>query len=126
MTSMTRRGARARHLHRPRRGLGLGALAVIAGVAGCGEEAPPPAAIRPVRAVVVEPETMANTYSAPGEIRARYETPIAFRLSGKMLSRKIDVGSIVKAGDAIAVLDDHDQRNAVDAAKSDGVSAQSA
>jgi RND family efflux transporter MFP subunit len=126
MTSMTRRGARANHLRRPMRGFGFGALAVVAAVAACGEEVPPPTAIRPVRVVVVEPETAANTYSAPGEIRARYETPIAFRLSGKMLSRKVDVGSIVKAGDQIAVLDDHDQRNALDAAKSDVFSAQSA
>src|SRR5262249_20300995 len=85
----------------------------------CSEDAPPAAPIRPVRTVVVDPEPLSNTYSAPGEIRARYETPIAFRLSGKILARKVDVGSVVKAGDQIAVLDDRDQRNALDAAKSD-------
>jgi len=110
---------------KPRR-TALGLLAILATASACGDKAPPAAPLRPVRTVVVDPETLANTYSAPGEIRARYETPIAFRLSGKMLSRKVDVGSVVKAGDQIAVLDDRDQRNALDAAKSDVFSAQSA
>ena len=104
---------------------GVVALAVAAILASCGDEAPPPAPVRPVRTVVIEPETTANTYTASGEIRARYETPVAFRLSGTIIARNIDVGSVVKAGDQIAVLDDRDQRNAVESAKSDVFSATS-
>jgi RND family efflux transporter MFP subunit len=104
---------------------GIWCAAAALSVAACGKEEAPPPPIRPVRAIVVEPQAAANTYSAPGEIRARYETPIAFRLSGKMIARKVDVGMVVRLGEQIALLDDKDQRNAVDTAKSDVFAAQS-
>jgi RND family efflux transporter MFP subunit len=112
---------------RPPRLRMLSALALLAGlaVAACGKPPAPSAEIRPVRSIVINPQDTTDAYTAPGEIRARYETPIAFRLSGRMLARKVDVGSLVKEGDQIALLDDRDQRNALDAAKSDVFSAQS-
>src|SRR4051794_25564569 len=85
---------------------GIWCAAAALSVAACGKEEAPPPPIRPVRAIVVEPQASANTYSAPGEIRARYETPIAFRLSGKMIARKVDVGMVVRLGEQIALLDD--------------------
>jgi RND family efflux transporter MFP subunit len=75
--------------------------------------------------LVVQPEDSTDVFTAPGEIRARYETPIAFRLSGRMIVRKVDVGAVVREGDQIALLDDRDQRNALDAAKSEVFAAQS-
>jgi RND family efflux transporter MFP subunit len=125
MTTMTRREPRAGDARR-RGGLAaLGVLAIAGALAACGDQAAPPAPVRPVRTVVVEPEATSDTFTAPGEIRARYETPIAFRINGKMITRKVDVGTVVKQGDQIAVLDDRDEKNALDAAKSDVFSAQS-
>ena len=104
----------------------LGGLALAAAASACGEPPAPPAVVRPVRTVVVAPEDTANTFTTPGEIRSRFEIPVAFRLNGKMLTRKVDVGATVKAGDLLATLDDRDQKNAVDSAKSDVFAAQSA
>jgi RND family efflux transporter MFP subunit len=126
MMAMTRREPRVGVTRRRCRALaGLGVLAIAGAIAACGEQAAPPAPVRPVRTVVIEPEASSNTFTAPGEIRARYETPIAFRINGKMIARKVDVGTVVKQGDQIAVLDDRDEKNALDAAKSDVFSAQS-
>ena len=101
------------------------ALLFASAVAACGKPATPEATVRPVRSVVVEPKEAQESFTAPGEIRARYETPIAFRLSGRLIVRKVDVGSVVNEGDQIALVDDRDQRNALDAAKSEVFSAQS-
>jgi membrane fusion protein, multidrug efflux system len=120
MFLMTIGGAQARHR------VGCFALALAALVAACNEPPAPPAPVRPVRTIVIDPEQTTNTYSAAGEIKARYETPLAFRLSGHMIRRDIDVGTVVKASDPIAALDDRDARNAVDAAEADVFAAQSA
>lgn len=120
---MTTRGARARQR---RWCVAFGALAITASLVACGEPAPPPAPIRPVRAVIVDPDRTANTYSVAGEIKARFEVPLGFRVSGKMITRNVDVGAVVKAGESIAMIDDRDARNALDAAKSNLFAAQSA
>jgi RND family efflux transporter MFP subunit len=104
----------------------LCALAIAVVVAACDNPPPPPAVIRPVRTVVVDPEGTANTFSVAGEIKARYESPIGFRISGKLLARKVDVGTVVKTGDTLAQLDDKDERNALDSAESSVTSARAA
>ena len=44
-----------------------------------------------------------NTYS--GEIRARHETQLGFRVGGKIIERLVDAGTRVKAGQALMRLD---------------------
>ena len=61
-------------------------------------------------------EDDSNIYS--GEIRARYETVLGFRIGGKIVERKVDVGAEVKAGQLLARLDAADtglQENAANA-----------
>lgn len=94
------------------------AVAALA-VTGCGDTRPKPAEIRPVRSVVVEPMPIEDDRRAVGEIRARYESDLAFRVSGKIVSRTVDVGVTVKKGDLLARLDDQDYRNRLRAAESD-------
>lgn len=93
-------------------------LTVVALLAGCGREAsPPPADIRPVRAEQVAP-TRANSQGRyAGEIRARYETALAFRVAGRVSARQVEVGTQVKAGQVIATLDPQDYALAVRAAQ---------
>lgn len=43
-----------------------------------------------------------------GEIRARQETVLSFRVGGKLLSRQVDAGATVQAGQILARLDDAD------------------
>src|SRR4249919_3520920 len=40
-----------------------------------------------------------------GEIRAREESPLSFRVAGKLVRRDVDVGAHVRQGDVLAVLD---------------------
>lgn len=48
-----------------------------------------------------------------GEVRARYEATVGFRVGGKMVERLVDVGARVRAGQPLARLDPADARLAV-------------
>jgi RND family efflux transporter MFP subunit len=87
-------------------------------LAACGKSPPPPPAPRAVIAQVVgtKPADGANVYS--GEVRARYENDLAFRVGGKAVARYVDVGAPVKKGQALARLDPQDAQLAVEAARS--------
>jgi len=98
----------------------LVASAVVAvALSGCGRHdvAAPPEP-RTVLAQIVTPTTaeLGNVYS--GEVRARHESDLAFRVGGKMVTRQVDVGSAVRKGAALARLDPQDARLAVDASRS--------
>lgn len=74
----------------------------------------------PVRAVQVITVGRARTVierSVTGSVVARYETPIGFRVGGKILSRAVEVGQFVRAGDPLFTLDPSDYRAAVAAAE---------
>lgn len=45
-----------------------------------------------------------------GEVKSRYESNQSFRISGKIIERKVDVGSLVKKGQLLARLDAADTR----------------
>jgi len=59
-----------------------------------------------------------------GEVRARYEPKVGFRVGGKILRRLVNVGERVKAGTVIAELDATDYRLAVDSLAAQLKSAQ--
>ncbi|MBZ0068890.1 MAG: efflux RND transporter periplasmic adaptor subunit [Thiobacillus sp.] len=87
-------------------------------LAGCTPEAPPPPDdIRPVRAeqVGMRSEQQGTRYA--GEVRARHETDLAFRVAGRVQTRTVEVGTQVKAGQVIATLDPQDYALAVNAAQ---------
>ena len=81
------------------------------------QEAQAPAP-RPVIAQVVgaKPAEGANVYS--GEVRARYENDLAFRVGGKVVARFVDVGATVKKGEQLARLDPQDAQLGVESARS--------
>jgi RND family efflux transporter MFP subunit len=93
-------------------------LAAALLAAACAKTPPPTPAPRAVIAQVVgtKPADGANVYS--GEVRARHENDLAFRVGGKVVVRFVDVGSVVQKGQALARLDPQDARLAVDAARS--------
>jgi RND family efflux transporter MFP subunit len=49
-----------------------------------------------------------------GEVRARVESRLGFRVGGKLLRRQVEAGQRVKAGDVLAQLDPQDYRLAAD------------
>ena len=86
--------------------------------AGCGREAPSPSAdIRPVRAEQVGVRAKYSGTRYAGEVRARHETELAFRVAGRVQTRAVEVGTQVKAGQVIATLDPQDYALAVGAAQ---------
>jgi RND family efflux transporter MFP subunit len=58
-------------------------------------------------------------------VRARYETRLSFRLPGQMLARKVEVGSRVKEGQTVAVLDSRDAELAASSARASLAQAES-
>jgi membrane fusion protein, multidrug efflux system len=92
----------------------MAAVAVLA--AGCAKQEAKIENPRPVRSAVVA-ESGAEEWVLSGEVRARYETRLAFRLPGQMLERKVEVGERVQAGQAVARLDARDVRLAESSAR---------
>ena len=86
-------------------------LAMLAGlvlVSACGKPPLPPESPRPVVTRIVGGNGGGETSAYTGEVRSRYETQLAFRVSGKIAARLVDVGARVKAGDVLARLDPAD------------------
>ena len=84
-------------------------LACILLLTACGQEAAAPAAPRP--ALVIQPQpTGASADSYPGEVRARFEPELAFRIGGKVSKRLVEEGQRVKADQPLAELDPQDVR----------------
>jgi multidrug efflux system membrane fusion protein len=59
-----------------------------------------------------------------GEVRAREESPLSFRVGGNLVRREVDVGDRVKRGDLLAVLDPGDFRLEAQSAQAQVASAQ--
>jgi RND family efflux transporter MFP subunit len=66
---------------------------------------------------VVESSAGVQTYT--GTVRPRYETDVGFRVGGKLITRKVEIGDRVSAGQVLAVLDPTDFDLAVKAAEND-------
>ena len=73
--------------------------------------------IRPVRYIVVNRDAIEDQFLLTGQLRARDEVSLAFRLSGKLIERLVDVGDMVKAGQIVARLDPENEKNARNAAE---------
>jgi multidrug efflux system membrane fusion protein len=92
-----------------RRALSFALPAALLLLTACGQEAAPPAAPRP--ALVIQPQpTGASADSYPGEVRARFEPELAFRIAGKVSKRLVEEGQRVKADQPLAELDPQDVR----------------
>ena len=85
------------------------ALAVmVALMSACGSDHAPVDARRPVW--VVQPQPGGGAALAfPGEVRAREESPLSFRVGGKLVRRAVDAGARVERGQVLAELDPADQ-----------------
>jgi len=80
-------------------------------LAACSEAPPPPAAPKLVRTLIVgagDPALDGALRSYSGEVRARIETTLGFRIAGKIVERRVDAGMAVKAGQVLARLDPAD------------------
>jgi RND family efflux transporter MFP subunit len=88
-------------------------------LAGCGEDPPPPEPVRPVLSATVTVVNQQVLGRFAGNIAPRYESTLGFRVGGRIARRQVDVGSEVKKGDLLAVLDPTDQQNQLRSRESD-------
>jgi membrane fusion protein, multidrug efflux system len=86
-----------------------GAMALTA----CHQKEAAAPAPRPVVAVAVHPDGRPALASLPGEVDARYSTPLSFRVAGKIIERQVRLGDAVKAGQVVARLDPEDLQKSV-------------
>jgi len=80
-------------------------------LAACSEAPPPPAVPKLVRTLKVgagDTATDGAQRAYSGEVRARIETSLGFRIAGKIIERRVDAGMRVKAGQVLARLDPTD------------------
>ncbi len=96
-------------------------LAVL--LSACGQEEATSVSVRP--AMVVQPEPSAQAMeSYPGEVRARYEPDLAFRIGGKVSRRLVEEGQRVKADQPLAELDPQDVRLQLEATRAQVAAAE--
>ncbi|RDJ02971.1 efflux RND transporter periplasmic adaptor subunit [Rhizobium grahamii] len=78
------------------------------------EVAPQPQQVRVVAAATTQYQPGAEI---TGEVKARIQTELSFRVSGRVIERWIDVGSRVRAGQVLARLNDTEQQADVSVAR---------
>jgi len=86
------------------------------------ETAPP----RPVKTLIVPPPSSRDAELRVGEIHAHDDVALGFRISGRIVSRTVDVGERVQAGQVLATLDSDTSRNQLLSARADLDSARAA
>ncbi len=75
---------------------------------GCSKTEAPPQPLRTVRVAKVDGAAVSGSLTFPGEVRARYESRLGFRLGGKLVERRVDVGDLVRRGQVLARIDPQD------------------
>lgn len=100
------------------RGRGAGKLLLAGAISlltlsACQQEAPVVVEdIRPVRTVIASRGAEIDPITLSGRLEAENEAAVAFRIGGRMIERRVNVGDTVKAGTEIARLDAQDETNA--------------
>lgn len=82
------------------------ALLTFLALSGCKQPAPPEVQIvRPAQVWTVTEQNIAAEQRFAGELRARFEADLAFRVGGKVVERAVELGQVVSAGQVLARLD---------------------
>jgi membrane fusion protein, multidrug efflux system len=100
-------------------------VVALALVGACNKPPPQLDATRPVRAVAVSLASDEQEVTYTGDVRARWETALGFRVPGKIVARLVEVGQQVKTGQVLARLDPEDQKLSAEAAKQQLMAARS-
>lgn len=99
-------------------------LTAVVALAACSKTETAPEPVRAVRTVTVSAQTAGGAHEYAGEVKARTESRLSFRVGGKMQKRLVGLGDTVKAGQVLAQLDSQDLRLGQDAARASVAAAQ--
>lgn len=100
------------------------ALLLALALGACGKSEPPPEPVRAVKVVTVGETGTLSDMEFSGEVRARVESGLGFRVGGKLIARPAELGQRVKAGQLLAQIDPQDYSLAADAARAQLLAAQ--
>ena len=92
-------------------------------LSACKPDQPAVEALRSVRTAEIRYDKAKETNRYTGTVQARHEVDQAFRVGGKVMARKVDVGQTVREGDVLAVLDETDYRLAEEASRQQSIAA---
>jgi RND family efflux transporter MFP subunit len=94
------------------------ALLAFLGLTACKQPAPPEVqVIRPAQVWTVSAQSNAAQQRFSGELRARFEADLAFRVGGKVVERAVELGQAVSAGQVLVRLDAADLNLGVSSAQ---------
>ena len=93
-------------------------------LSACSRPTPPEEPVRAVRLLTVGLDKLQSGQEFAGEVRARVESRLGFRVAGKLVRRPAELGQRVKAGQVLAQIDAQDYRLAADAARAQVAAAQ--
>lgn len=96
--------------------MSVGAVLCLAILAGCGKEKPQEPELPRVQIQEVKTTEYAAAVALTGDVQARVQTQLSFRVSGKIIQRMVDVGDRVSARQVLAKLDPKDLQTNVDSA----------
>ena len=102
--------------------LSVSALCVLS---ACQKPPPPQEPIRAVKVITVGDAHSEAGLEFSGEIRAKVESALGFRVGGKLQARPVEIGQRVKAGQLLAQLDPQDYQVTAQAAAAQLLAAQS-
>ena len=91
------------------------ALVLVPFMASCSKPAPAEEPVRSVKLLTVGIESMTSGSEFAGEVRARVESRLGFRVAGKLVRRQVEIGQRVRPGKVIAQLDPLDFKLAIEA-----------
>ncbi|PUE28834.1 efflux transporter periplasmic adaptor subunit [Limnohabitans sp. Jir61] len=100
-------------------------LICVAVLVACGKAPPDQEPVRAVKVLTVGASASSFDLEFSGEVRARIESSLGFRVAGKLIARQAELGQRVKAGQLLAQIDPQDYRVTADAAAAQLIAAES-
>lgn len=92
-------------------------------LSACSKKEAAPEPVRAVKLVTVGEGQIESAQQYSGDVRARVESRLGFRVAGKITRREVELGQHVKAGQVLARLDARDYQLSADAARAQLASA---
>ncbi len=108
-----------------RAGRALLAIAAAMPLAACQRETEAPAPeVRPVRVITIGERAGSDSVTLTGTVQAQTEVNLSFRVDGRMVERRVQVGDSLRPGQLIARLDPQNEESSLQAARAQSSAAQ--
>lgn len=96
-----------------------GAFIILGLLAACGSHEAPAPLVRPVQTTVVHYGSAGEPVTLSGQIQAQIQANLAFRIGGRLIERRVNVGDAVSSGQVVARIESQDPQNALRSAQAD-------